>query len=631
MCGICGVVEKAGAGLEERQALMRNMLKVIRHRGPDDSGAYFDEGVSLGVNRLSIIDIPGGHQPLSNEDGTVHIVFNGEIYNFPKLRQRLLGKGHCFKTNSDTEVIVHLYEDMGAECVDELNGMFAFAVWDKKSRRLTLCRDRFGIKPLYYMNIGGKLIFASEVKSILQHPSTRREIDLLALSQYLTHEYVPSPNSIFKNINKLPAGHALSYQNGEASLYAYWDLHFSEQKHANIDETECVAEFGRIFEESVKRHLISEVPVGVFLSGGIDSSTIVSFVRRVASNGIKTFFIGFNEGSFDESEYSAAMAKSFNTEHHSTIFNARRMLNILPEVVSMLDEPFGDASVFPTYYLSKFARKEITVALGGDGGDELLLGYPTYQAHKLARYYEMLPLCLRKCFLEKVFERLPVSMENISLDYRLKKFIAGIPYPWDLRHVAWMGSFSPDEKKGLLSPGVLSGLKGEAGLSRYIGRNDREFDSLWDRLQYLDVKTYLQDDILFKMDRASMANSLEIRVPYLDLELVDFLRNIPSRYKFNGLKTKYLLKKAMAGVLPGQIVRRKKKGFGVPVAFWIKNELKDVVFELLSEEKIKKQGLFNHNYISSLLNQHFSNKKDNRKEIWTLLMFELWYKEYMGA
>ncbi len=629
MCGICGVVDFSGRRQIDNE-LIQGMLAAIYHRGPDDSGIFLDGNIALGAQRLSIIDISGGHQPISNEDKSIWIVFNGEIYNFQELRYFLERKGHRFRSRSDTEVVLHLYEEYGPQCVERLNGMFALAIWDKDKKTLFLCRDRLGIKPLYYTESQGEFIFASEIKSILRHQRVSKEIDPVSLSQYLTHEYVPSPNSIFKKIKKLPPAHMLIYRNGNVGVSCYWEIGSFQGREGPRDEQECISQFSSLFKESIKRRLISDVPIGIFSSGGIDSSAIVAFVRQIQGNRLRTFSIGFNEPSFDESQYSDEVSRVFDTEHHSQVFDTKDMLGFLPDVVRMLDEPFGDASIFPTYLLAKFAKGYITVALGGDGGDELFFGYPTYQAHKIADYYRYIPQRMHRFLSRRIVSNLPVSMDNLSFDYKLKRFMYGLPYSVDIRHMVWIGSFAPEEKHRLLSRQVIEGFKDSDGLSPAVEalKVDRSCN-VWDRLQYLYIKTYLQDDILFKIDRASMAHSLEARLPYLDHKLVEFICGLPIRYKLKGLKSKYLLKKSMQGILPRRIINRRKKGFGVPVAFWIKNELKELVLDVFNESDIKREGLFNFDYISNLLKQHFENKKDNRKEIWTLLMFELWYREYM--
>lgn len=605
------------------------MLDTIRHRGPDDQGIFIDEDIVLGIRRLSVIDLVSGHQPIHNEDESLWIVYNGEIYNFSELREYLEKKNHIFYTKSDTEVIVHLYEEYGRDCVNKLNGMFAFAIWDKKKNELFLARDRFGIKPLYYSEFNGQLIFASEIKAILQFPDFKRELDFNALNQYLTFEYVPAPRSIFKKIQKLPAAHLLIYKNKNISLVKYWDINFFQRGNL-ISEAEAVERLSELLKDVTKRHLVSDVPLGVFLSGGIDSSAIVSLTSNFLTDRIKTFSIGFKEDSFDESRYIQQVAKLYNTEHNHQVFEAKDLFSTLLDAVSYLDEPLGDASFFPTYLLSKFTRQNVKVALSGDGGDELFAGYPTYQAHKLTKYYYLIPSIVRKNIINNIIMNLPVSMDNFSLDFKAKKFISSDSFIPIIRHIDWMGSFNSQEKNELYAP-ELKGMLAKENLSNSLDYYLKELETgdELDRLQYIDIKTYLQDDLLVKTDRASMANSLEVRVPYLDHELVEFVFGLPSSLRLNNFKTKYILKKTMRKFLPKNIVNRKKKGFGIPIAFWIKGEFRQLVLDILSKDKIRKEGIFKYQFIENLLKQHFSNKVDNHKKIWTLVMFEAWSKEYL--
>ncbi|MCX5701647.1 MAG: asparagine synthase (glutamine-hydrolyzing) [Candidatus Omnitrophica bacterium] len=627
MCGICGFISSKDYSISKQDITLR-MLHVIRHRGPDDEGIFVDDDAVLGIRRLSIIDLSGGHQPIHNEDGALWIVFNGEIYNFPELREALIKKGHIFYTKTDTEVIIHAYEEYGKDCVNKLKGMFAFAIWDKGKNELFLARDRFGIKPLYYSEFNGQFIFASEIKAILQFPDFKRELDLVALDQYLTFEYVPAPRSIFKKIEKLPAAHCLIYKNKNISIHKYWDIGFS-QRCNSINETEAKERLSELFNATIKQHLLSDVPLGVFLSGGIDSSTITALTNNFSANRLKTFSIGFKEDSFDESRYIQQISDLYHTEHYHQDFSVKDLLQLLPEAAHFLDEPLGDASFFPTYLLSKFTKQEVTVALSGDGGDELFAGYPTYQAHRIAKYYHLIPAVFREHILNRMIMNLPVSMSNFSLDFKAKKFISSASFPLGIRHIAWMGSFNHLDKIELYTPGfkkILGTGDNFKLMNNYF--NEPGVSGELNKLQYFDIKTYLQDDLLVKTDRASMANSLEVRVPFLDHELVEFVFSLPSKLRLNKLKTKYILKKVASELLPQNIINRKKKGFGIPVAFWIKKSLKESILDNLKEDKIKKDGLFNYGYIKNLLQQHFANKADNRKKIWTIFMFILWRQEY---
>jgi asparagine synthase (glutamine-hydrolysing) len=629
MCGIAGILEYGENGRPvDREALAR-MTAALRHRGPDDDGFHFDEtpggpAVGLGFRRLSIIDVAGGHQPMCNEDGSVWIVFNGEIYNFQELRRELEARGHRFRTRSDTETVVHLYEDMGADCVTRLNGMFALAIWDARRRSLVLARDRMGKKPLYWLDTGRRLLFASELKALLQHPDRPRDLDRAALARYLAFEYVPSPYCIFAGVRKLPAAHLLVWERGRADLRRYWEMRF-DHRGPPRSERELAAELRARLREAVRLRLVADVPLGVFLSGGIDSSSVVALMAElVPPSSIKTFCIGFEDPSFDESARARTVARFFGTDHREDILAPRTLVDILPDVARFLDEPFADPSIVPTYLLSRFTRRQVTVALGGDGGDELLAGYPTFQAERAARFYR-LPRFLHERVVEPLAARLPVSTDNFSFDFKLKRFLLGAPYEPAVRNQVWLGAFAPAERRALLD-GAAGDHEPYAEL-RAAAAAAPTRDPV-ERLIWLYCRSYLQDDILVKVDRASMACSLEVRAPFLDYTLVDWLGSVPAHLKLRGLTTKYLLKRAMRDVLPPGIAARRKKGFGIPVAKWFKGELRDLARDMLSESRLREQGLFHGPVVSRLLDDHFTGVRDNRKQLWTLFMFQLWYDEY---
>jgi asparagine synthase (glutamine-hydrolysing) len=626
MCGICGIV---GHDPVDREALAR-MTRTLRHRGPDDEGFYVaehDDGVAvgLGFRRLSIIDLESGNQPISNEVGSVQLVFNGEIYNFRELRRELEAGGHRFATNADTEVLVHLYEDLGPRCVERLNGMFAFALWDEAERRLLLGRDRFGKKPLYYAEVGRSLLFGSELKALLEHPLCPRELDFESLCRYLALEYVPTPHAIFEGVKKLPGGHLLLWRGGSSSLERYWDLSFGSHDGVGSDE-DYVEQFRQRFREAVRRRLISDVPLGAFLSGGIDSSSVVAMMAEELPAGlVKTFSIGFGERSFDESQHARRVAARFGTDHHEEVFTARDLLDLLPTAVDVLDEPFADPSVLPTYLLSQFTRTSVTVALGGDGGDELLAGYPTFPAHRVARLYRM-PGPVHRRVLVPLAGKLPTSTANFSLDFKVKRFLRAAASPADERHPLWLGSFTPEELELLLVSGAADPY-GEQRLAFTSAPTNNELE----RLVYLYAKTYLQDDILVKVDRASMACSLEVRAPFLDVELVEFLGRVPPKLKLRRFDTKHLLKAAMKDTLPPGIATRAKKGFGIPVAEWLKGELRDAVTDELSPERLRAQGIFEPAEVHRLVTEHLTGRADHRKQLWTLLMFQLWHRRWLSS
>ncbi len=633
MCGIVGFLTSKATDVP-KDGVLRTMRDVLVHRGPDDCGEFIrplDDGgpfLFFGHRRLSIIDLSGGHQPLSNEDGKVWVIFNGEIYNFLELRSRLETLGHKFITNSDTEVIAHAYEQYGEGCFQHFNGMFAVAIWDESQKRLVLARDRLGKKPLYYSLTNGTFLFASELKAIMAYPHFSRQVAPLSFMKYLFFEYVPCPHTIFSDAKKLPPASYLIWQGRGIEVKEYWSPFRLELARENLPEAEAESRMLELLRNSVKRRLISDVPLGVFLSGGIDSSAITAFAQREVPGKIKTFSIAFEDPSFDESKFALLASRYLGTEHHEQTMTPDDLLNLVPNLSDILDEPMADASILPTYLLSRFTREYVTVALGGDGGDELLAGYPTYLAHKFARQYEFFGKNLHPV-INFLGNLLPVSDDNISFDFKVKKFLSGIGYPDGIRNSVWLGSFSfPELKKALSS--VLHPQFDQIQLTEEIHAYEKEVP-LKDKttlLQYLDLKLYLQEAILVKVDRASMACSLEVRAPFLDHELVEFIMNLPSSLKLRGFTSKYLLKKAMKNFLPVEVIERKKKGFGVPIAKWVKGPLKELFGDLLSHDRIKREGFLNPDYVTALLQDHLSNKRDNRKQLWTLLVWELWMNRY---
>ena len=609
------------------RAVLGAMADALRHRGPDDEGFFVEESedgvaVGLGFRRLSIIDLETGNQPISNESGSLRLVLNGEVYNFRELRRELEARGHRFATNADTEVVVHLYEDFGSRCVERLNGMFALALWDGNRRELVIARDRFGKKPVYYAPVGGSLIFGSELKSLLRHPQCPRELDPDSLSRYLALEYVPTPRSILSGVRKLPGGHLLRWREGKIAVEKYWDLSFDGGTET-LTDGDYVDEFRERLREAVRRRLVSDVPLGAFLSGGIDSSSVVAMMAEAHPKGaVKTFTIGFDDESFDESAHALRVAAHFGTEHHVETFTPTVLLDVLPKVADFLDEPFADPSVLPTYLLSRFAREHVTVALGGDGSDELLAGYPTFPADRAAALYRV-PHRLHQRVILPLAERLPVSTSNFSLDFKVKRFLRGAALSRDIRHPLWLGSFAPDEQEALLGERRNGELREwQAAFEAAPTRDATE------QLIYAYAKTYLQDDILVKVDRASMACSLEVRAPFLDVELAEFLGGVPARLKLRRFETKRLLKLALADMLPPGIGNRRKKGFGIPIAEWFKRDLREALQDELSEARLRAQAIFEPAEVQRLLKDHLSGRRDNRKELWTLFVFQLWHRRY---
>ncbi|MGB8953357.1 MAG: asparagine synthase (glutamine-hydrolyzing) [Candidatus Aminicenantales bacterium] len=632
MCGICGAV-RTSEGTPISSSLLSRMCRTIVHRGPDDEGLFIDRDVGLGVRRLSIIDLEGGHQPLSNEDGSIWVAQNGEVYNFPVLREELLARGHSFKTRSDTEVIVHAYEEWGEDFVRHLRGMFAFALWDRKKDRLLLVRDRVGVKPLYYTLLSdGTLVFGSELKAILAHPQVDRSLEPKALNLFLTLEYIPAPYSIFKNIFKLPAGHFLVYKQGKIHVQPYWEIEPEARPLENLNRhslRSLMDELYSLLKESVKLRLISDVPLGAFLSGGIDSSTIVGLMRELGASPLKTFSIGFKESSYNELAYARRVAEKFDTDHEEFILEPQA-LELTEKLIRHLDEPFGDFSIFPTYLVSQMARSHVKVILSGDGGDEIFAGYEHYQAQKIAGVPGVSGLA---GVIGRIVQKLPPSAEKKGVWNKLRRFSQGFAHPSDLRHLRWMMFLSEEAKKTLYTEGLLERL----GQSLDI-RQTEPFVSLFLRLGdfdpvnaelYLDLKTYLVDDIMAKVDRMSMATSLEAREPLLDHKLIEFAFRMAGKLKLHGLTTKWIFKKTMERLLPKENIYRSKEGFSIPVKHWLRTELKDFMLDYLHERRIREHGLFNFAPIKAMIDAHLQGKENYSHQLWTLLVFEVWKDNYL--
>jgi len=629
MCGICGIVNISASQPVDRDVLLR-MTQVLEHRGPDDQGIYIDERVGLGSRRLSIIDLTSGRQPIANEDETMWIVFNGEIYNYRELRAYLQKREHVFRTRTDTEVILHLYEEFGVDCVQHLNGIFAFAIWDARRKELVIARDRMGIKPLYYTEAAGQLIFGSEMKVLLAHPDVARDIDLISLNEYLAFEYVPSPRTIIRNVHRLEPGHILRYDARGLHVQQYWNLTLARSEYRPpVNWRDYASKLRETLKDAVRQELVSDVPVGVLLSGGIDSSTIAALMVESYPGTVDSFSIGFEDASFDESRYARMAAKHLGTRHHELVFTAGMVAEMALTITDFLDEPFGDSSLIPTLLLSRFAREHVKVVLGGDGGDELFAGYPTLVAHRLIEYYErIVPWHIRAYGASKVLDSMPVSFNNISLDFRARRFLSGRGVPLQARHHRWLGSFVDEEKSLLLQDWIKPVLR-DTYAQAYAHARECDARLPLNQVLYDDIKMYLEGDILFKVDRASMAASLEVRVPFLNRDVVDFVTELPLELKLHRLTGKYLLKKSVERMLPREIVNRSKKGFNMPVAHWLTGELRDLVLYLLSEVRVTQQGLFNYAYVKRLIDEHLSRQRDNRKLLWTLLMFQLWYNKYI--
>jgi len=580
------------------------------------------------MRRLAIIDLVTGEQPAFNEDKSVAVVLNGEIYNYRELRTDLEKRGHTFRSASDTEVLPHLYEEYGDYMIRELNGMFAFALWDNRRRRLLIARDRFGEKPLYWGVFDNTLLFASEPKVLLAHPAVKPSLNLQALREYLSFDYVPAPLSIYEGINKLPAAHKLVVEDRRVYTEKYWCLSYKRTEPVP-SEDEAAQHLRELMADAVRMRLVSDVPLGVLLSGGVDSSTVAALAVQASPEAVKTFSISFAEASFDESAYARGVAKFLGTDHHEERLSANLAANLVSEIGAWMDEPFSDPSLVPTYLLSRFTRKHVTVALGGDGGDELFAGYPMYTGLRWAEFYKRVPLLLRTGVVEPLIKLLPVKTKNLSFDYKALRFVTGAKYDPVARHHVWFGSFTPEEQTELLTAEALAATNGDIYAQARQFADECDSDDLVTRMQSVDTRLYLAEDILTKVDRASMAVSLEVRAPFLDPRVAEFVASLPGNYKLRGQKTKYILKKAVKELLPPFVTRRPKKGFGVPVAEWLKVKLRPVARDLLSPERVRRAGVFNPNYIARLQDEHERGVANHRKLLWTLLMFELWHESFV--
>ena len=626
MCGIAGWANLENKSSQNDEPVLHAMCERMKHRGPDSEGLWLENDVALGMRRLSIIDLHTGEQPVYSEDRSIVVVMNGELYNFREVRADLEKRGHRFETQTDTEILPHLYEEYGDAMLEHINGMFAFALWDKRQKKLLIARDRFGEKPLYYGVFDGKLIFASEPKVLLANPSVKAELNLDALRQYLSFDYVPAPHSIYKNIYKLPAAHLLILEKGEIRTRRYWNLTWEKKETKSLESS--AEELRELLADAVRMRLVSDVPLGILLSGGVDSSTVAAFATQFSSEKVKTFSIGFEEDSFDESKFARQVAVHLNTEHYEEKLSVEKAADLISEIGTWLDEPISDGSLIPTLLLSRFVKKHVTVALGGDGGDEIFAGYPMYFAHKVAEVYGKIPRVLRNNLIEPIVNNLPVSNKNLSFDYKAKRFVAASKYDSVTRHHSFFGSFSIDEQQKLLTKDVL------AATSNDIYRDAKNMLEICDapteieRMQFLDIGYYLAEDILTKVDRASMAVSLEVRAPFLDPRIADFAARIPLEYKLKGNKGKYILKKAVENLLPKNILHRPKKGFGIPIAAWLKGRLNPLMHELLDETRLKNQGLFNEKFVQKLISEHEKNIASHHKQLWTLLLFQLWLDNF---
>ena len=620
MCGIAGFSW-------QDEALVSHMTQTLAHRGPDQYGVYTDVGVSLGHRRLSIIDLSEhGRQPMSNEDGTVWVTYNGEIYNFLELRQTLEAKGHTFRSRTDTEVIVHAYEEYGPTCVQRFNGMFAFAIWDQNRRELFLARDRLGIKPLYYYWDQTQLIFASEIKSILQAPDVEREVNPQAVYHYIGYEFVPAPDTMFQHIHKLPPGHYLRLKDGQITVQSYWDLTFCDGGRTASDYAE---EMRQLLTESVRKRLMSDVPLGVFLSGGLDSSTLVALMSHCGVEPIKTFSLGYEDASFSELDYARVVAKQFNTEHRELMIDP-----VTPELIEAavwhLDEPMTDLSAIPFYLISQRAREHVTVCLSGEGGDEALVGYDRFKASKAHASYALLPDWIRRGLVAPLVKALPDQPQKKGAINMLKRFIEGGLLPEEGGHMRWQYFGTPEHEAGMFSPSLRSQMTMDpfAPVRAHVARC--QATARLDREIYVDLKFIMPESLIMKVDKMSMAHALEVRVPFLDHEFIEFCATIPGDLKLKGYTTKAIFRKAMQGILPDRIRGRGKQGYSIPIKNWLRHDLNDYMTDVLTSSPLMKEA-FNFDYIQGLMQEHQAYKANHNHILWALINLAVWHRQFVEA
>ena len=626
MCGICGVYDYEATDWTDRDVLS-SMMSAIHHRGPDDSGVYFDGPVMMGMRRLSIIDLSGGAQPVFNEDRSIVVIFNGEIYNYRALREHLRSRGHIFATASDTEVIVHLYEDAGEECVHELRGMFAFAVWDSRRRRLFLGRDRLGIKPLYYAEQRGRLIFGSEIKAILQHPEVDARLDPQALGDFLSLKYVPSPATMFSGIRALPPGHTLTCDPHFVRIKPYWKLSFAPNQASQLSEEAAAEQLESLLRESVKLHLMSDVPFGAFLSGGVDSSTVVALMSQLLNQPVKTFSVGFEgDGAiFSELPYARLVSQQYKTDHHEILLRPGDIAALAEKIIWHLDQPIADNACVANYMVAELASREVKMVLTGEGGDELFAGYARYAGERLSSWLKALPqaaklMALRLAMRFPGLRRPKVALFALCQSNEVSRF------------ANWFPLFNREMKMALLTAEYghrLSDCFSESAVARCLAETDA-CDGL-SRMLYMDTKLWLPDDLLARGDKMSMAASLEARVPLLDHKLVEFAASLPPGLKLKGLARKYLLKKVASRWLPHEVIHRKKEGFPIPFSVWFRGDLRPFVRDLLSPAALRRRGLFDPVYVQKLFDEHESRQADHGYLLWGLLSVELWHRVFLDT
>lgn len=632
MCGIVGIVERESDRPVLREDVQR-MVRTLVHRGPDEEGTVALPGVGLGMRRLSIVDVERGQQPFSNEDESIWLVANGEIYNHLALRADLIARGHRFRSRSDIEALVHLYEEYGPRFLERVKGMFALAIWDGRTRTLLAARDRAGEKPLCYCLTDGRLRLASEIKALLSCPDVPRRLDLEALDQFLTYEYVIAPRSIFADIKKLPAGHYLLFQNGQLAIERYWDA--SRVEARPWSDEDAAAALRETLGRAVASQMMADVPLGAFLSGGIDSSAVVAFMREAVAGDagrVKTFSMGFADGSYNELPYAREVASHFGTHHREGLITPD-LGQLFEQLVVHLDEPFADVSLFPTFLLSRMAREHVTVALTGDGGDELFGGYDTYVAQRLARRLGGFTPASALGVLERLVSALPPTEQKKGLVNKVRRFVQGLAHaPADIGHYRWMTYLGPGAKRSLYGPALQAALTGG---DVYAPVRDclRGFggDEWLNRHLYADLSIFLADDILVKVDRMSMATSLETRAPLLDVDVMELAFSFPGHLKIRGNERKFVLKRALDGLVPPRILSRRKEGFSIPMKNWLRNELAPLMRDLLAADRVRQRGLFSPQAVDELMRHHLAGRENHAHVLFSLMVFERWAESFLDA
>ncbi len=632
MCGICGILRFGSAVTDPSGTLIDRMTDTLTHRGPNDRGTWQDELIALGHRRLAVIDLSSaGRQPMANEDGSLQLVFNGEIYNFRELKERfaLEQRGHVFRSRTDSEVLLHLYEEMGLDMLAHLNGMFAFALWDARRRSLHLVRDRYGIKPLFYQHDAHFFRFGSEIKALIADERVRRKPNLQALHDFLTFDYVPGPQTAFEGIHELPPAHWMTVTaDGGVTSGRYWDL--PSDVDETLDEVAAVAQARTLIDRAVERQLIADVPVGVLLSGGMDSSTLVAMMQRHHSEPIHTYSVGFEDQSFNELPYARMVAKRFGTVTREVIITPAMVRDLLPAYLRYIDEPYADGSAIPTYYVCQLAKEEVVVVLSGEGGDEAFAGYDTYGAYQAAAIFERVPRWIRQAVIAPIVNALPVSDRKLSLEFKMKRFLGGQDLSPAEAHLWWRIVLTEEQKRALYAPAVLEQLTPAAPVRHFLEAFGRDGgrDPL-NGLFRIDASVFMPDDLMVKNDRMSMAHSLEARVPFTDHELTEFMARVPPRLKLPFLRKKHILRAAMRGVLPRAVLNKKKVGLEMPYSRWLKRELKDVLMTYCAPARVHDTGLFRPAAVQALIDDHLAGRNDNGRALWGLLNYMMWLDLYL--